>query len=343
MSPSHFHRNRALHNLKRATETTSTTSAPVATSTGTNAYAQQILNSVPKSTVALAVVLSVFGLLVLGICTWRYRVRRKLRKSAVDSEDPLYRAATNSSFDSEKHAGLEKPQEVFIPVPTKGEAAWTPQVRTYLGVPLKNGELPKHVQAAREGREWKNEPSTSPPYQEKLTGPGVKPAAKAPISKPLNIVTSSEFPASRFSNPTPLPLTTVSEEHPEPLPSPARTSSFPQKHRHSRSRSVSSKHISGQVTTKITPSQARHSRSGSSSDVRLMTVISTFRPSLDDELLIKSGQQCRLLEEYHDGWCLVQLVGESESRRGVVPRFCLVDRQSAPTHSRKRSLTTAKV
>ncbi|KIK71125.1 hypothetical protein GYMLUDRAFT_235492 [Collybiopsis luxurians FD-317 M1] len=351
MSPGHFgRRSPAFRDFKRATEA-STTSAPASTPTATNSYAQQIVDSVPKSTIALAIVLSLFALVVTGICVWRYRVRRKQRLSGVgDSDDPLWRPATNSSFDSEKHAGLEKPQQVFIPIADRGEAAWTPQIRTYRGVPLKNGELPKHVQAAREGRKfitsWRNEPSPPPSYQEKVEGPtdaAVKPVTKAPLNKQLNVVTSSDFPPSRFSNPTPLPLTSVSEEPPQPLPSPARTSSFPQKHRHSRSRSVSSKHISGEVVTKITPTQARHSRSGSTDVVRLMTVINTFRPSLDDELLIKVGEHCRLLEEYHDGWCLVQLVGKAESPRGVVPRFCLVDRQTAPAKSRKRSLTQSAV
>jgi hypothetical protein len=160
----------------------------------------------------------------------------------------------------------------------------------------------------------------------------------APLNKQLNVVTAGDMPTSRFSNPTPLPLSSV-EEHQEPLPSPARTSSFAQQ----QGRPVSSKHITGENVTKVTPSMARHSRSSSiTGQLRLMTVINTFHPSLADELPIKLGDCVRLIEEYHDGWCLVQHVGKADAPRGVVPRFCLVDRQSAvtkPTKSRKRSLT----
>jgi hypothetical protein len=332
MSPSHVGRRAAaFREMKRAPQA-ATTSATSVAPTGTNSYAASIVNSTPGSTIALAVILSVFALVVLGICTWRYRVRRR-RRLDVESEDPLWRPASSSSFNSEK-GNLQQPKEVFIPIPHKGEAAWSPQVRNYLGVPLKNGELPKHVQAAREGRKFVAE--LPPSYQEKVVEPTAP--SNAPLNKQLNVVTAT-LPSSRFSNPTPL-LTTVTEEHPGPLPSPARSASFDPKHRHSRSRSVSSRHVSGELVAKITPSQARHSRSGSTSEVvRLMTVINTFHPSLDDELHIQLGDCVRLIEEYHDGWATVQHVGRADSPRGVVPRFCLVDRTSAPPKSRKRSLT----
>lgn len=297
------------------------------------------------------------------VFAWRYRakrIRRRQQPADAESDDALYRAVSNSTYNSEKRVplgsvgevGIEKPQQVFIPTPHTGEAAWKPQIRAYGGVPLHNGELPKHVQAAREGRKfitsWRepSQPSPPPVYKEKID---LAPPAPIP-SAPLNIVVDSAFPTSRFSNPTPLPLTAV-EEHPEPLPSPARTSSFAQQqgHKHSRSRSVSSKHISGEIVTKVTPSSARLSHSRSSSingQIRLMAVINTFHPSLADELPIKIGDCVRLIEEYHDGWCLVQHVGKTEAPRGVVPRFCLVDRQAATTKStksRKRSLTQSAV
>ncbi|KAJ3778012.1 hypothetical protein EV361DRAFT_947315 [Lentinula raphanica] len=351
MSPGHLgRRTSAFRVIKRSPQTAvaDTTSVSVTTPTATetsNAYAQQIVNSVPHSTIALAVVLSAFAAILLGVCAWKYTNRRRRRRNqAADSEDPLYRAASNTSFNSEKQTdGLEKPKQAFIPIPHKGEAAWTPQVRTYLGVPLKNGELPKHVQAAREGRSWRNNtPSPPPSYEEKADPFHSDPltASKGPTNKPLNIVTNSSY------LPNPPPLTTVTEESSQPLPSPIRTTSFAHqhKHTHSRSRSVSSKHLSGETVTKVTPAQARRSRGGSVSEkIRLMYVINTFHPSLDDELPIRIGDCVRLIEEYHDGWCLVQHVSNVDSQHGVVPRFCLVDRQSAPAKSRKRSLTQSVV
>ncbi|KAE9410988.1 hypothetical protein BT96DRAFT_969229 [Gymnopus androsaceus JB14] len=335
------------------------------TATSTPNAGQELMASLPTSTIALAVVLSVLGAVIIGICAWKYRARRRRQRQSADTEwdDPLYRAATNTTVGSEKQVPLgsvgsvviDKPQQVFIPIPHKGEAAWTPQVRAYNGVPLHNGELPKHVQAAREGRKfitsWREPAQASPPpsYREKVdlaSDAATKPPT-APINKQLNVAVASEFPTSRFSNPTPLPLSAV-DEHPEPLPSPARSSSFAQQQRHSRSRSVSSKHISGEVVTKTTPSMVRHhSRSSSiTGQIRLMAVINTFHPSLADELPITIGDCVRLIEEYHDGWCLVQRVGKADAPRGVVPRFCLVDRPSAgtkSTKSRKRSLTQSAV
>ncbi|KAJ3750242.1 hypothetical protein DFH05DRAFT_1518396 [Lentinula detonsa] len=352
MSHGHLRRrSSAFREIKRSPQATVTDTSSVSVTTPTatdssNAYAQQIVNSVPHSTIALAVVLSVFAAILLGVCAWKYTNRRRRRRNqAVDSEDALYRPASNTSFNSEKQSGLEKPKQAFIPIPHTGEAAWTPQVRTYLGVPLKNGELPNHVKAAREGRAWRKSPSPPPSYEEKVDPfhADAPKATKAPQQKQLNVVTNNQYPASHFSNPTPF-LTTVTEENPEPLPSPLRTTSFAHQHKHSRSRSVSSKHLSGEIITKVTPAQARRSRGGSISEkIRLMYVISTFHPSLDDELSIRIGDCVRLIEEYHDGWCLIQHVGNTDAPRGVVPRFCLVDRQSAPVKSRKRSLTQSTV
>ena len=56
---------------------------------------------------------------------------------------------------------------------------------------------------------------------------------------------------------------------------------------------------------------------------RLMSVASTFTPTLADELSIHIGGIVSMLEEYRDGWCLVQRVGFMDSPKGVVPRFCL--------------------
>jgi hypothetical protein len=60
---------------------------------------------------------------------------------------------------------------------------------------------------------------------------------------------------------------------------------------------------------------------------RSMTVAQTFSPSMSDELAIAVGEKLRMLEEYADGWCLV----ERGSERGVVPRFCLIERERRST------------
>lgn len=57
-----------------------------------------------------------------------------------------------------------------------------------------------------------------------------------------------------------------------------------------------------------------------------MVVVALYIPSLSDELPIRLGETIRMVEEYEDEWCLVQRVGRTEER-GVVPRFCLTERQ----------------
>lgn len=59
---------------------------------------------------------------------------------------------------------------------------------------------------------------------------------------------------------------------------------------------------------------------------RLMVVAGVYVPSLSDELPIRLGETIRMIEEYEDEWCLVQRVGRTEEK-GVVPRFCLTERQ----------------
>ena len=62
---------------------------------------------------------------------------------------------------------------------------------------------------------------------------------------------------------------------------------------------------------------------------RLMLVSTTFQPTRDDELAVRAGETLRLLKEFEDEWCLVQCVGRPNAEKGVVPRFCIVDRPRA--------------
>jgi len=64
-----------------------------------------------------------------------------------------------------------------------------------------------------------------------------------------------------------------------------------------------------------------------------MSVGHAFDPSMEDELSVTVGETVRLVEEYEDEWCLVQRVGRLDAERGVIPRFCLVERaEVVPTH-----------
>lgn len=67
-----------------------------------------------------------------------------------------------------------------------------------------------------------------------------------------------------------------------------------------------------------------------------MTMTMLYVPSLSDELSIRLGETLRMIEEYEDEWCLVQRVGRTDER-GVIPRFCLVERQEIIPSAGKRT------
>jgi len=69
---------------------------------------------------------------------------------------------------------------------------------------------------------------------------------------------------------------------------------------------------------------------------RLVIVESTFPASLHDELEIRVGETLKLLEEYEDEWCLVQRVGSKYVEKGVIPRFCIVDKPENPAIRRAK-------
>ncbi|TQS37920.1 hypothetical protein Golomagni_01586 [Golovinomyces magnicellulatus] len=53
-----------------------------------------------------------------------------------------------------------------------------------------------------------------------------------------------------------------------------------------------------------------------------------FNPSMDDELLLRSGQLVRVLHEFDDGWAMCIRLDSSE--QGVCPRTCLSSRPMKP-------------
>jgi len=54
-----------------------------------------------------------------------------------------------------------------------------------------------------------------------------------------------------------------------------------------------------------------------------MLVIASYTPTMDDELPVKVGEIVRMLEEFEDGWCLIQGLGRTDEVSGVCPGFCL--------------------
>lgn len=75
------------------------------------------------------------------------------------------------------------------------------------------------------------------------------------------------------------------------------------------------------------PGSADSQRSHTTSLPRLMTAITRFVPTLNDELALQVGDTVRVIDEYKDGWILVQHAGGMDSPRGVVPAVCLQERK----------------
>lgn len=86
--------------------------------------------------------------------------------------------------------------------------------------------------------------------------------------------------------------------------------------------------LSPRTAASIAPS-GKTSRRATFKQHRLVVVESTFTPTLRDELEVREGETLQLLEEYADEWCLVQRVGQKAVQRGVVPRFCVVDKRKS--------------
>ncbi|KAK7455105.1 hypothetical protein VKT23_010976 [Stygiomarasmius scandens] len=350
--------------VKRVPEqSTPTAQAPDATST---IDANNVMSSIPMSTVALAVIVSVFGFILLAMFVgWKMRVRRK-RRNAVLSLD----GSTHSSYGSEKSSeksgdlessgyGVEKPEKAFAPAqvtPYLGEAGWVPQIRTYHGIPVR--KLPKEVQVSLENRKFQGSYSfapserTPPPAyvvtnggadRESSMGPTTPPSIPLPPVPvtPASIPPTPPTPpankhlkvpkplASRFSADSPI----YSPGSAQPLPSPARDDSF------QRQQTL---HPAAMPEGFKLPKKQR--KKSEPQLPRLMTVVNTFIPSRDDELAIKVSETVRMLEEYHDGWCLVQSTDGEDAPQGVIPRFCLVERQTvipASSPSRRSKFSSA--
>lgn len=65
---------------------------------------------------------------------------------------------------------------------------------------------------------------------------------------------------------------------------------------------------------------------------KLMTVINTFTPTLNDELPLTISDTVLMIEEFKDGWCTVQYLGKDNAAKGAVPRFCLQEHSAVSSH-----------
>ncbi|ORZ09513.1 hypothetical protein BCR42DRAFT_334545 [Absidia repens] len=57
------------------------------------------------------------------------------------------------------------------------------------------------------------------------------------------------------------------------------------------------------------------------------TVVTTYAPTLSDEIDVQPNDQVQIFEEYDDGWCLGINLTRGQTR-GVFPKHCVIADQS---------------
>ncbi|KAG6864747.1 hypothetical protein C0991_007422 [Blastosporella zonata] len=304
---------------QRATETTAEQSA------SPSASATLASSLPPKSVPALAAVLSVIGAaIILGIAICRYRSykRRKARASPNTLAGKVI-IEKDHHYASEKHIDLadvsiytEKPEKaVLTPRALDSETNWVPQIKAYPATSLpppeptaspKSKKSPKVILSVNTSPET---PQSPPPvYFMADRAPG-EAQSSIPIPPSPIVSTISPPPPTPPANRRTKSSFASQIEQPMPAPSPRSESFAPQ--------------------DLVYPKEPGDSPSDESNQKlpRLMSVTSSFTPTLDDELAIKLGDTVRMLDEYKDGWCLVQRVGRIDAPKGAVPRFCLQERR----------------
>lgn len=229
------------------------------------------------------------------------------------------------SIDLES-AQMEKPSKAYLApaVPSTPGVGWVPQLRPDLTLPE-----PTKPRSQRAKKTWEKNLA-------KLMGPNTDGSPRNSTSPPPSYYTANQSTTvSRDNLPIPpMPVSPPRQALP-PTPPAALKLNF--------------EGIAPPPSKKSAPSPARNSSfgphpavntrlSGSSRNSekkfpRLMSVVNSFDPSMEDELAISVGETIRILEEYEDEWCLVQRVGRIDAEKGVVPRFCLMERPDVvPTH-----------
>ncbi|KAJ7772945.1 hypothetical protein DFH07DRAFT_1057299 [Mycena maculata] len=290
----------------------------------------------PTSTSVLAAVVAILAVVILigfGICV--YRRKRNAKKSAADSHIVDFSSEKMRRFDVDSkldlHASayiLEKPSPAFMPGASAADMNpnWVPQIPNRgAGLASQSSSSSKKSKSSkkslRSSRGWDktfskiapSERSPPPSYMPSVSSPSGVPLPPSPPHLSTLPPTPPTPPANKKLNPFSREIPAAKPEPTDfppqmPLPSPARSASF---------------------ATHQAASLAEMDEEAMPPP-RLMTVTTPFAPgpeSPEDELPISHGETVRILEEYQDGWALVQRVGRIDAPKGVVPRSCLTDRE----------------
>jgi hypothetical protein len=260
--------------------------------------------------------------LLAAILVWHLRIayrRRKARPTGAARFSYMYGYAEKPAFvyftDSDSE-DVDSPRKIAL-LASDPSSPWKPQIKT---VTLPNGVTVPPVAIIH--------PERSPKLYDELpptpkSGPSVSPLPSPPPAYRILGLHTIPIPSppleqDPFYVPPPTPMhrspgravsTLVRESFDlPPVPSP-RSASF---HHNADTPPAPRAGLSIVTAPKSLP--------------RVVVVTTSFRPTLPDELGLRTGETLRLIKEFDDEWCLVQRVGRPTAEKGVVPRFCLTER-----------------
>ncbi|KAI0256569.1 hypothetical protein BJV78DRAFT_289904 [Lactifluus subvellereus] len=309
-----FSRRLARSVQQRANSSTNSTSTPAPSS----GPPQIQLSTSAKSLIGFCTVL---GTILFAIVAWKLRSRYRRRKirlghtrfSIIDTTSEKQRLV----FPTDSKGVYEPRNKVLPPAPSSPTVGWVPQIRSVTlpsGVTVPPVAVTAYSRSPKLQDEYPQTPLSAPSTSPLPTPPpiyralGIHTIPVPPTPEPVPHDIPPPTPMSKSSRATDSTPICESFDLP-PAPSP-RSSSF----------------IRTTSTLTSSPRPSLATVFAPKSFPRLMLVTTSFEPTRDDELAVRTGETLRLIREFEDEWCLVQRVGRPEAERGVIPRSCLTDR-----------------
>ncbi|KAJ6490767.1 hypothetical protein C8R47DRAFT_1045654 [Mycena vitilis] len=345
----HHNPSRMVRERRQTPSVASSASAVVDANPTSHTSASEVNLTVPTSTTALAVVVCILALAILlgvGICVFRRRRNAKKEPAPshiIDfSNEKPRRFDVESKLDLHASAYLEKPSAVFIPGASAADMnpSWVPQINPNRDADMASNstssskKYKNSKKSLRASRGWDkhfskfapSERSPPPSYMaDRGENSGAPSAFESQIPLPPSPPHQSTTPPTPPTPPAKKALNPFSREIPAAKPAPLEP--IPQMPLPSPLRSASFANQQSATFAEMETVEEEHAAP------RLMNVINSFTPTLDDELLIQVGETVRMLEEYQDGWALVQRIGRIDAPKGVVPRTTITDRERViPTY-----------
>ncbi|KAF7295639.1 C3H1-type domain-containing protein [Mycena indigotica] len=334
-----IHNHARMMRVRRATASTTSSGTAVVDSAAPASTMSVVNFQTPAVTKTLEVVVAILAAVILlgvGFCFFRHWKRRHSKKESALPQVIDFTSEKARPYDVEQkldlHASayiLEKPSSVYMPGASAADMNpnWVPQIPQNNGklAPASSKKSKGSKKSLRSSRGWDktfskfapSERSPPPSYMSDNKAAMLASQVPLPPSPPhqSHIPPTPPTPPAKKTKLSPISPTAMLEPALPPLPvvSPTRSESFAAH----QSMAFAQMAVSDADTSK------------------LMNVVNPFTPTMDDELPIQVGETVRVLEEFQDGWALVQRLGRMDAPKGVVPVTCLRER---PVFSPNRRL-----